>query len=64
VLDASERPEGVNRFSIEAAFLTKDTVEIPNLFLSYITRSSSFSQEILQAILKYGLLLVKLSCDI
>jgi len=41
---------------IEHIFLTKDTVEIPNLFLSYITRSS-IEVEFLAAILEYGLMM-------
>lgn len=61
---SEERAEIGNRHSIEAVFLTKESVETPNLFLSYITKSSSLSLEILQAILRYGLSLSKVHLDI
>lgn len=38
MMGADDRSEGVGgRSLIDTAFLTKDTIEIPNLFLSYIT---------------------------
>jgi hypothetical protein len=39
-------------------FLTRDTVEMPNLFISYIT-SEALHADILLAILDYGLSLLK-----